>query len=91
MKVQVVLSDNAKEFTDWPMKECFTKNNIRVELGSAREQHQNGGAERWVRTLKEATRVLLKSSGLPASFWGYAVTHAMEVQNELPCAANPGL
>eukprot|EP00961_Rhodomonas_salina_P194117 2620887-Rhodomonas_salina.3 len=71
-------------------KEYCNEHNITQEIASAREQHQNGVAERWVRTLKEATRVLLRHANLPKAWWGWAVTHAVEVKNEMPCTAYPG-
>eukprot|EP00961_Rhodomonas_salina_P026405 356491-Rhodomonas_salina.1 len=88
--VRAVRSDNAGEFIAGRNRKFCEANNIRQEIASAREQHQNGVAERWVRILKEATRVLLKSSNLPLSMWGWAITHAIEVKNEMPTASNPG-
>eukprot|EP00961_Rhodomonas_salina_P106812 1438209-Rhodomonas_salina.2 len=71
-------------------KEYCNEHNITQEIASMQEQHQNCVAERWVRTLKEVTQVLLRHANLLKAWWGWAVTHTVEVKNEMPCSANPG-
>ncbi|GJU73247.1 reverse transcriptase domain-containing protein [Tanacetum coccineum] len=51
------------------------------ETSTARTPEQNGGFERWNRTLVETARTMLSASKLPLSIWAEAVAIACYTQN----------
>ena len=60
---------------------------VERQVTVARSPQQNGVAERLNRTLMEAARALLHASGLPFSFWKYAVKTAVYLRNRSPTKA----
>lgn len=54
---------------------------IGVDRAAPYTLEQNGITERTNRTLLDMTRSMLKHAGLPAQFWGEAVTAAADIGN----------
>ncbi|GJR53335.1 retrovirus-related pol polyprotein from transposon TNT 1-94 [Tanacetum coccineum] len=72
----------SKEFSDF----CF-EHGIKRELTAPYTPEQNGVAERKNRTVVEMARSMLKSKGLPNSFWVEGVTSAVYLLNLSPTKA----
>ena len=80
-KISRLRSDNGGEFTSGHFKEILLKNGIKHEFTAPYSPHRNGTAERGWRTLFEMGRILLLESGLPKTFWTYAVMAAAFTRN----------
>ncbi|GJW58649.1 retrovirus-related pol polyprotein from transposon TNT 1-94, partial [Tanacetum coccineum] len=72
----------SKEFSDF----CF-EHGIKRELTAPYTPEQNGVAERKNRTVVEMARSMLKSKGLPNSFWAEGVASAVYLLNLSPTKA----
>jgi hypothetical protein len=57
--------------------------NYKVEPTGADSPSQNGGVERFNQTIGATTRALLYGSSLPATFWSFAIVHAVYLTNRL--------
>lgn len=77
--VQRLRTDRGGEFVK--LAEFFAEKGIVHELTAPYSSVQNGIAERYNRTLMDRARSLLAAAGLPASYWGEAVTHANAILN----------
>jgi hypothetical protein len=62
----------------------FAKNGIVVQQTAAYAHQQAGKIERYVRTIEERGQTLIADSGLPMSFWGWAVLTSQYLRNRLP-------
>jgi hypothetical protein len=62
----------------------FTKQGIVVQQTAPYAHQQAGKIERYVRTIEEGGQTLLADSGLPMSFWGWAVQTSQYLRNRLP-------
>lgn len=80
-KVKCVRSDNGTEFTCKEFQDVLRKNLIKHETSAPYSPHQNGTAERGMRTLFEMARCLLLESGLPKTLWTYAVMISAYIRN----------
>ena len=65
------------------LKEFFANEGIITEFTTSQNPSQNGRAERFNLTVMNMARAMLIDSGLPLSFWEYAVRHATYVLNRL--------
>jgi hypothetical protein len=45
------------------------------------QQFQNGKAEKFIGDIKRKAKTLMMTSGVPDTFWGFAVQHATTLQN----------
>ena len=66
-------SDNGGEYIDGGFKEYCDVNGIRMEKTVPGTPQQNDIAERMNRTINERARSMRLHSGLPHTFWAYAV------------------
>ena len=57
---------------------------IFVQVTAPYAHQQNGKAERFICTLEDGMQTLLADSGLPPSFWGWAVLTTQYLHNCLP-------
>ena len=77
-KVQASRSDNAPELIhaveEW-------KSGTRLELTTIASSHQNGPAERNIRTAENDMRAILKEAQLPLEFWDEAVEYDAYVRD----------
>ena len=88
-KVIKVQLDGALEFTKGLLGDHFTKQGIVVQQTTPYAHQQNGKIKRYVRTIKEGGQMLLADSGLPMSFWGWAVLTSQYLHNRLPSSTLP--
>jgi hypothetical protein len=83
-RVSVLHTDNGGEFVSNAFDPWLKQRGIRRELTVAHTPHQNGVAERTLRTIVEMARALLFAARLPKSFWALAVATAVYVSNRCP-------
>jgi hypothetical protein len=81
LKLRVFRSDHGGEFNSIEFKEYCDKHGIKHFTTAQYTPQQNGVVERRNRTVVEMARCLLKSKGLPAEFWGEAVSTAVYLLN----------
>ncbi|GJZ64956.1 putative ribonuclease H-like domain-containing protein [Tanacetum coccineum] len=82
-KVKVIRCDNGTEFKNREMNQFYKMKGILRQFSVARTPHQNGVAERRIRTLIEAASTMLADSKLSITFWAEAVNTACYVQNRV--------
>ena len=80
-KTKCIRSDNGTEYTCKEFQDVLRKNLIKHETSAPYSPHQNGTAERGMRTLFEMARCLLQESGLPKNLWTYAVMASAYIRN----------
>ena len=79
--VKQLRSDSGTEYINRTVEELLTDRGTQHLKTPAYSPELNGAAEREMRTLVEAARSMLKSSGLPTSFWSEACNTACYVLN----------
>ena len=84
-KTKCIRSDNGTEYTCKEFQDVLRKNLIKHETSAPYSPHQNGTAERGMRTLFEIARCLLQESGLPKNLWTYAVMASAYIRNRCYC------
>lgn len=89
--IKIIRSDNGGEYLSKVFIAYCLKHGIKQELTIAGTPQQNGVAERFNRTTMNAARALLSKSQMPHKFWAAAVSHACDINNQLPCKANDGV
>jgi transposase InsO family protein len=57
------------------------------QLSRPYKSHQNGKAERVLRTINDCVRTMLLHNGAPLSFWAEALQTASYLLNRQPCRA----
>src|ERR1700678_3031406 len=82
--VLAVRLDGALELCKGVLGDHFTKQGIVVQQTAPYAHQQAGKIERYVRTIEEGGQTLLADSGLPMSFWGWAVQTSQYLRNRLP-------
>eukprot|EP00961_Rhodomonas_salina_P290522 3925721-Rhodomonas_salina.2 len=88
--VRAVQHYNTGEFLSNKFETFCTQNNIKGEYSAPYEQFQNAVAKNMVKIIKQESRLLLQQGHFRKKIWDWAAGHAMEVKNEIQCAANPG-
>jgi hypothetical protein len=92
-RVVTVWVDGAPELSEGTMGTHLRGRGIFVQVTApyAHESahQQNGKAERFIRTLEDGMQTLLADSGLPPSFWGWAVLTQQYLRNRLPTSVLP--
>ncbi|CAX40176.1 transposon polyprotein integrase, putative [Candida dubliniensis CD36] len=83
-KVSSIRSDNGGEFLNQDMSLFCLKQGIRHERTIPYNSHQNGKAERAIRSIMDKSRTLLCQSGLPSTFWCYSTIMAAHLLNITP-------
>ncbi|GJR16272.1 integrase, catalytic region, zinc finger, CCHC-type containing protein [Tanacetum coccineum] len=83
LQAQVITNRTEKgtEFLNKTLRAYFKEEGIKHQTSIARTPEQNGGVERWNRTLVEAARTMLSASKLPLFFWAEAIATACYTQN----------
>ena len=76
--------DGALELCKGILGDHFAKQGIVVQQTAPYAHQQAGKIERYVRTIEEGGQTLLADSGLPMSFWGWAVLTLQYLQNCFP-------
>jgi hypothetical protein len=77
-------SDSAKGFLSADCVKMLTDWRVEQTSSPADQTEMNGVAEQTNLDLGEATRVVLRTSGLPKSFWGFAYDSVIFVRRLLP-------
>src|SRR5271156_890285 len=57
---------------------------IALQVTAPYAHQQNGKVERYIRNLEDGMQTLLSASGLPPSFWGWAILTIQYLLNRLP-------
>lgn len=83
-KPRIFRSDNGGEYVDRELVNYMEGEGIDLQYTVHDCPEQNGIAERKNRTLCDAIRTMLKSSGLPLSFWAEAMANAVYTFNRIP-------
>ena len=82
--MKCIRTDNGGEYIG-PFDEYCRSQGIRHQKTVKKTPQQNGVAERMNRTIVERIRCLLSQAKLPRSFWGEAMSTAVDVINLSPC------
>ena len=82
--VKILRTDGAKVFTDGTLAEYCRDHGIQQQVSHPHSQEENGGPERYNRTLMEVTRSLLQTAQLPDYYWPEAAEYANRLLNRLP-------
>ena len=80
-------ADNDAVYRSNSFSAFCAQHQILQQFSSVDTQSQNGVAERYWRTLQDATVTLLDHAGLQKPFWTAAMAHANYVRNRLPHSA----
>ncbi|KAH9734881.1 Integrase catalytic domain-containing protein [Citrus sinensis] len=83
-KIKCLRTDNGGEYTDGEFFAFCKQECIQRQFTVAYTPQQNGVAERMNRTLTERIRVMLRTAGLPNSFWAEAAKTACYIVNRSP-------
>ena len=89
-KIQVVRSDNGKEYTSNQFNFFCEEAGIEHQLTAPYTPQQNGVNERENRTIMEMARCMMHEKGLPKRFWAEAANTAVFLLNRLPTKAMQG-
>lgn len=77
-------TDGGGEFVNKILASYFSEKGINVQRSMPYVHEQNGNIERANRTAQATMRVLLKDSGLPQRFWGFAICTGTYLHNRTP-------
>lgn len=86
-KIQMLRSDNGKEYTSAKFDLFCEEAGIEHQLTVPYTPQQNGVSERRNRTVMEMARCMLHEKELPKCFWAEAANTAVFLQNRLPTKA----
>ncbi|TFY53550.1 hypothetical protein EVJ58_g9393 [Rhodofomes roseus] len=82
-------TDGGGEYTSTVFEAYLKAEGIHHEITNPYTPQENGVAERMNRTIVEMARSMLNDAGLPPSYWGDAVQHAVYIINRTPTRALP--
>lgn len=88
-KVQVLHTDNGREYCNGDMRQYLKWRGIRMENSAPYTPEQNGKAERENRTIMESARTMIKQKDLPRMLWAEAVNTAVYILNRTSHSKNP--
>ncbi|KAH9762162.1 Integrase catalytic domain-containing protein [Citrus sinensis] len=86
-KIKCLRTDNSGEYTDGEFLAFCKQEGIQRQFTVAYTPQQNGVAERMNRTLTERIRAMLRTAGLPNSFWAESAKTACYIVNRSPSTA----
>ena len=89
-KIQVIRSDNGKEYVSDQFNSFCEEAGIEHQLTTPYTPQQNGVVERKNRTIMEMARCMMHEKGLPKTFWAEAANTVVFVLNRLPTKAVQG-
>jgi hypothetical protein len=81
-------SDRGGEFLSNDFIKFMEEKGIKHELTTPHTPQQNGVAERANQTIAGAARAMLRSAGMPNTFWECAISTAIHVRNRAPSKTN---
>ena len=85
-KVKLLRADGFRTFRFGKLEAYCKEQGIRQEFSHPHSQEENGGPERYNRTLMETTRALLDTADIPDYMWPNAADYANDILNCLPTA-----
>ena len=88
--IQMLRSDNGKEYTSNKFNQFCEEAGIEHQLTSPYTPQQNGVNERKNITIVEMTRCLMHEKGLPKEYWAEAINIVVFLLNRLPTKAVDG-
>ncbi|ABN68228.2 RNA-directed DNA polymerase Tps5.2 [Scheffersomyces stipitis CBS 6054] len=77
-------SDNGGEFVNSTLTSFFAAEGSQTQLTVPGNSHQNGRAERAIRSVLDKTRTMITASSLPSPLYPHALQHAAFLLNRLP-------
>ena len=80
-------SDCATVFKDEKFRKYVMENGTSIEYATPHEHHQNGIAERAIRSIREMGMSMMIHAKVPKHLWPYAFRHAVYLLNRLPTAS----
>ncbi|KAH9670456.1 hypothetical protein KPL70_016992 [Citrus sinensis] len=86
-KIKCLRTDNGGEYTEGEFLAFCKQEGIQRQFTVAYTPQQNGVTERMNRTLTERIRAMLRTAGLPNSFWAEAAKTACYIVNRSPSTA----
>ncbi|KAL0420408.1 UNVERIFIED_CONTAM: Retrovirus-related Pol polyprotein from transposon TNT 1-94 [Sesamum latifolium] len=86
-KIQIIRSDNGKEYTSTEFDKFCEDSGIEHQLTAPYTPQQNGVSERRNRYIMEMSRCMLYEKNLPKKFWAKAANTTVFFQNRLPTKA----
>ncbi|KAH9754808.1 cysteine-rich receptor-like protein kinase 8 [Citrus sinensis] len=86
-KIKCLRTNNGGEYTDGEFLGFCKQEGIQRQFTVTYTPQQNGVAERMNRTLTERIRAMLKTAGLPNSFWAEAAKTVCYIVNRSPSTA----
>jgi hypothetical protein len=86
-RINYFRSDSGGEYDSDVFRTYLRERGIHHEITNTYTSQENGMSEQMNRTIMEMARCLLHDSGLPRTFWGYAVLHSARILNILPSRA----
>ena len=89
--IRHITSDNAREYYSSDLKRLYAQLDISTHPSIPHTPQENSLAERINRTLLDATRASLLTSGLPHSLFDYALLNATDAYNHTPHTAHGSL
>ena len=89
-RLQIFRTDGGGEFTSKQFEEYLSQQGIRHEITAPYSPEQNGFCERDNRTVMEAVRSLLHTSGFPPAFWAEACHTVVYTLNRTGSRLIPG-
>ncbi|XP_016690648.1 uncharacterized protein [Gossypium hirsutum] len=85
--IQILRSDNGKEYTSETFNRFCEEAGIEHQLTAPYTPQQNGVSERRNRLIMEMTRCMLHEKNLPKGFWGEVANTAVFLQNRISTKA----
>ncbi|WVZ53685.1 hypothetical protein U9M48_004590 [Paspalum notatum var. saurae] len=82
-KLRVLRTDRGGEFTSLEFGQYCAEVGVGHHLSAPYSPQQNGVVERKNQTVVGMARCMLKAKGMPATFWGEAVTMAVYILNRV--------
>ncbi|WVZ79341.1 LOW QUALITY PROTEIN: hypothetical protein U9M48_026932 [Paspalum notatum var. saurae] len=89
-KLRVLRTDRGGEFTSLEFGQYCAEVGVGRHLSAPYSPQQNGVVERKNQTVVGMARCMLKAKGMPAAFWGEAVTMAVYILNHASTKALDG-
>ena len=80
-RLKALRTDRGGEFNSTSLGEYFADQGVQRQLTTPYSPQQNGVVERRNQTIVGMARSLMKAKGVPAQFWGEAVTTAVYLLN----------
>lgn len=90
-KLRAFRSDRGGEFNSTEFKEYCSDQGVKHYTTAPYSPQQNGVVERRNQSVVEMARCLMKSMGVPASFWGEAVKNVVHLLNRAPTRSLKGI